>query len=63
MKRHYECIERVLNEENLNLKMQAKYLASEMRKTLKREKSQREELRAVMEQYERAKEKLGQILQ
>lgn len=43
--------------------MQAKYLASEMRKTLKREKSQREELKTVMEQYERAKEKLGQILQ
>lgn len=31
--------------------MQAQYLASEMRKSLKREKSQREELRIVMEQY------------
>ena len=49
MKRHYDCIERVLNEENLNLKTQAQYLAAEMRKSLKREKAQREELRAVVE--------------
>jgi tRNA C32,U32 (ribose-2'-O)-methylase TrmJ len=63
LKNHYECIEKVLNEENLNLKMQAKYLASEMRKSLKREKLQKEELKNINELYEKTNNRLTLIMQ
>jgi hypothetical protein len=59
MQRHYECIEKVLNDENTNLKLQTKYLVSEMRKSLKREKHHKEELLHTNTLYLRTKQRLA----
>jgi hypothetical protein len=59
LRMHYEVIERVLNDENGNLKKQAKYLVAEMRKSLRREKALKEEVAFAEAQCGKMQQKLA----
>lgn len=49
----------MLNDENANLKKQAKYLVAEMRKSLRREKALKEELAYAEAQSSKMQQKLA----